>query len=50
MFLIVMLVLAVLWGLGALAFHAGGGLIHLLLIVAAISMVVHFVRGRSARA
>jgi hypothetical protein len=50
MFLIVALVFAVLWGLGALSFHAGGGLIHLLLIVAAISMVVHFVRGRSARA
>ena len=50
MFLIVALVLAVLWGLGALAFHVGGGLIHVLLIVAAISMVFHFVWGRGARA
>jgi hypothetical protein len=50
MFLIVALVLAVLWGLGSLAFHVGGGLIHLLLIVAAISMIFHFVRGRGARA
>ncbi|MGH7487922.1 MAG: lmo0937 family membrane protein [bacterium] len=50
MFLIVALVLAVIWGLGSFAFHAGGGLIHLLLIVAAISMIFHFVRGRGARA
>ncbi|MGD0460781.1 MAG: lmo0937 family membrane protein [Terriglobia bacterium] len=34
--------------LGFLAFHVAGGLIHLLLIVAVISLIVHFVRGRSA--
>jgi hypothetical protein len=37
----------VLWLLGFLAFHVAGGLIHLLLIVALISLVLHFVRGRS---
>ena len=37
---------AVLLGLGA--FHVAGGMIHLLLIVAAISLIVHFVRGRGA--
>lgn len=46
MFLIVAVVLAVLWGLGWFAFHAAGGLIHLLLLVALISVVVHFMRGR----
>jgi hypothetical protein len=50
MFLMLAIVLAVLWGLGWFAFHAAGGLIHLLLIVALISLVVHFVRGRGATA
>jgi Family of unknown function (DUF5670) len=50
MFLMLAVVLAVLWGLGVLAFHAVGGLIHLLLIVAVISVVVHFVRGRGTTA
>jgi hypothetical protein len=50
MFLIVAVVLAVLWALGSFAFHAATGLIHLLLIVALISVVVHFVRGTRPRA
>jgi hypothetical protein len=50
MFLIVAVVLAVAWGLGLFAFHAVGGLIHLLLIVALIAVVVHFVRGSRVRA
>jgi hypothetical protein len=40
-------VLLVLWLLGFLAFHVAGGLIHLLIILAVISFVVHFMRGRS---
>ena len=47
MFLILFVVLLVLWLLGFLAFHVAGGLIHLLLLVAVISLVMHFVRGRS---
>jgi len=50
MFLILAVVLVVVWGLDWFAFHAAGGLIHLLLIVTLISVVVHFVRGTSARA
>jgi hypothetical protein len=50
MVLLLFIVLLVAWLLGFLAFHVGGGLIHLLLIVAAISLIVHFVRGRGARA
>ena len=50
MFLTLAIVLAVMWALGWFAFHAAGGLIHLLLIVGVISLVVHFVRGRGARA
>ena len=48
MFLILFIVLLVAWLLGFLAFHVAGGLIHLLLIVAVISLIVHFVRGRGA--
>jgi hypothetical protein len=33
--------------LGFLAFQVAGALIHLLLIVAVISLIAHFVRGRS---
>jgi hypothetical protein len=39
-------VLLVLWLLGFFAFHIAGGLIHLLLVLAVIAIVVHFVRGR----
>jgi hypothetical protein len=47
MFLGLAVVLLVLWLIGFLAFHAASGLIHLLIILAVISFVVHFVRGRS---
>jgi hypothetical protein len=46
MFLILFLVLLVAWLLGWFAFHVAGGLIHLLLIVAIIALILHFVRGR----
>jgi len=48
MFLILFLVLLVMWILGFAAFHVAGGLIHLLLILAVISIILHFVSGRSA--
>ena len=41
-------VLLVLWLLGFLVFHVAGGLIHAVLVVAAILFVVHLLRGRSA--
>jgi len=50
MFMILFIVLAVAWVLGWGAFHVAGGLIHLLLIVALVSLIVHFARGRGARA
>jgi bacteriorhodopsin len=46
MFLILFGVLVVLWLMGFLAFHIAGGLIHILLIVAVICLILHFVRGR----
>jgi Family of unknown function (DUF5670) len=45
-FLIAFIVLFLAWVVGWLAFHVAGGLIHLLLIVAVISLIVHFLRGR----
>lgn len=48
MFLTIAAILFVAWLLGLTAFHVAGGLIHLLLIVALISIVMHFFRGRSA--
>jgi hypothetical protein len=40
------IVLLVLWALGFLAFHVGGGLIHLLLVVALIVIVYRLITGR----
>jgi hypothetical protein len=40
-------VLVVLWLLGFLAFHVAGGLIHILLVLAVIMIVLHFIRGRA---
>jgi hypothetical protein len=48
MFITLFVVLFVMWLLGFFAFHVAGGLIHLLLIIALISLVMHFFRGRSA--
>ena len=45
-FLVSAIVLFVLWALGSLVFHVAGGLIHVLLVVAIITLIVHFVRGK----
>jgi len=42
----IVVVLLVLWALG-FAIHIGGGLIHLLLVVALIVVVVRLIQGRS---
>ena len=47
MFMTLFVVLLVLWMLGFFAFHVAGGLIHILLIIAVISLVLHLFRGRS---
>ncbi len=48
MLLMIGIVLLVLWVLGFLAFHVAGGLIHLLLVFALISIVWHLITGRRA--
>ena len=44
MLLIIAIILLILWG-GGFAFHIAGGLIHIILIVALIVFVLHFLRG-----
>jgi len=46
MFATVAFILVVAWLLGFGVFHVAGGLIHLLLLVAVISVLWHFVGGR----
>ena len=46
LFLIFAIVLFVAWVLGWFVFHVAGGLIHVLLVIAIITLIVHFVRGR----
>jgi Family of unknown function (DUF5670) len=41
-------VLLVMWLLGFFAFHVTVGFIHILLVLAIISILYHFVAGRSA--
>jgi hypothetical protein len=49
-FTILFVVLLLAWILGMSVFHVAGGLIHLLLIFAIISLILHFVRGRTSSA
>jgi hypothetical protein len=42
------LVLLVMWLLGFVAFHVTSGVIHILLVLAIISVIAHFFRGRAA--
>jgi Family of unknown function (DUF5670) len=44
-FTILFAVLVIAWLLGLSVFHVAGGLIHILLVFAAISLILHFVRG-----
>jgi len=48
MFAAIAAVLLVLWLLGFFAFHVTVGFIHVLLVLAVISLIYHFVAGRSA--
>ena len=47
MLLTIALVLFALWALGFLAFNVAGGIIHLVLAIAVIVAIVHFVRRRT---
>ncbi len=49
MLLAVAVVLLILWVLGFFAVHIGGALIHILIVLAVIAVILHFVRGRRSR-
>ena len=40
-------ILLIAWLLGFLAFNVSGGLIHILLVIAVVAIIMHFIRGRS---
>lgn len=44
-FTILFVVLLIAWLMGFTVFHVAGGLIHILLIFAVISLILHFIRG-----
>jgi hypothetical protein len=46
MLLTVAIILFILWALGLFAFNVGGGLIHVLIVLAVIVLIFHFLRGR----
>jgi uncharacterized membrane protein YtjA (UPF0391 family) len=45
MLLIIAIILLLFW-FGGLAFHVAGGLIHILIVIALVMFILHFVRGR----
>jgi hypothetical protein len=48
MLLTIAIILFVLWLLGAFVVHVGGGLIHILLVIAVVVLIWNFVTGRRA--
>jgi len=46
MFVALAVILVLAWALGFGVFHVGGGLVHLLIILALLAVIVHFARGR----
>jgi hypothetical protein len=46
MLLILAIILALAWITGFAVFHVAGAAIHILIVVAVISLVLHLVRGR----
>ena len=49
-FMVLFVLLFLAWLFSFVVFHVAGGLIHLLLLFAVISIIVHFARGSSSRA
>ncbi len=47
LFLMLFFVLLAVWGVAWLAFHVAGGVIHLLLVLAVISLIVHLFTRRT---
>jgi len=50
MFMALFIILLLAWITGFAVFHVAGALIHILLLVAVISLILHLIRGAGARA
>lgn len=44
--LLIIAVLLLLFWVGGFAFHIAGGLIHILIVIAVVMFILHFIRGR----
>ncbi len=44
---IIAVILVIMWAIGFLGMHVGGGLIHILLVVAIIAVLLRVIRGRA---
>jgi hypothetical protein len=42
----ILIILVILWALGFFAFHIGGGLIHVLLVIALVVLVIRLLQGK----
>jgi hypothetical protein len=47
-YVIAFIILMIAWVCAWIVFHVTGGLIHILLVAAGVSLILHFVRGRHA--
>jgi hypothetical protein len=43
---LVAVILVILWLIGFVGYHVGGGLIHLLLVIAVIAVILRVIQGR----
>lgn len=48
MLLLIAAILAIAWLLGFTVFHVASGVIHVLIVLAVIGVIAHFLRGRTA--
>ena len=42
----ILIILVILWALGFFAFHIGGGLIHVLLVIALVVLIIRLLQGK----
>lgn len=45
---IIAVILVIAWAIGFFAVHIGGGLIHILLVIALIAVILRVIQGRNA--
>jgi hypothetical protein len=48
MFILLAVILGIAWVFGFTVFHVASGAIHLLVVLAIASLIVHFIRGRAS--